>query len=139
MIVYDIPRRMIAAIAESVDLQVEMRNTEEHDDGVRVAASPLPNSTRWLVTDGGYKGNKRYCCIHGYSELIEALLRRYTDATIQTVNTSYLGYDDYITRQPNIMKEIERRFSREICTCDTDGGALGSTSSETSPRAASGG
>lgn len=121
MIVRDVPREEVERLAATVDLQVQWRKVRAEGDEVGATAHPTPGSTRWLVTDSGYRGGKSYCCIHGYAALIEAVLRAHPDATVVTTNTDYLGLEDYEQRQPQVMAQLERRFGREICTCDTRG------------------
>lgn len=114
MIVRDVPRAEVERIAATLDLRVQWRKVRGEEVGA--TAHPLPGSERWLVTDSGYRGNKAFCCIHGYAALIGEILERHPDATIQTTQTDYLGLEDFRQRQPQVMKALERQFG-EGCTC----------------------
>lgn len=121
-----IPWPAVQLAAERLELVAEWHK------GGRITVHPKPGSDRWRIERGsGWKGGPAYACMHGHEALIEALLRRFPDATIETAAATYFGYEDMLEQQGRIREQLVERYRRDRCTCE--GAIWHSTLSETSP------
>ena len=57
---------------------------------------------------------ERAACPHMYAEVIEAVLRRYPHARIETAITTYYGHLDFLERSRETLAEALRQFPCKI-------------------------
>ena len=57
-----------------------------------------------------WEGTPVDACPHDYALVIEALLRRYPEARVETAVTEYLGFEDFNQRRRETLQQALRRF-----------------------------